>query len=186
MKDISLHYSSEQFNMLLDGRATAEETQRMREHLVGCSDCRSAFERLADVDVLLHKLSILETRPDFTRLLMDQILVAPKASFAFRLLEKLPYLFGLLIVLSTMIVAFVVTGVFDVTQFDQTRTAAGGIAGRMGESLATAMGSFSAWLVQYVPFAFGKGSMSVAFFTVAIVVMLAAVDRLVGKRVLQK
>lgn len=91
-----------------------------------------------------------------------------------------------MIVLGTMIVAFVVTGVFDITQFDQTRTAAGGIAGKVGESVATAMGSFSAWLVQYIPFAFGKGSISIAFFALAIVVTLAAVDRLVGKRVLQK
>lgn len=186
MKDKTPHYTLEQFNLLLDGRATMEEAQRMREHIADCSGCRSAFDRLADVDALLHKLPILETRPDFTRLLMDRILLPPKSSFAFRLLEKLPYLFGLLIVLGTMVVAFAVTGVFDTPQFDQTKTVAGGMADRAGEILATAMGTFNSWLVQYVPFAFGKGSMSVAFFAVAIVVMLAAVDKFVGRRLLQK
>lgn len=180
------HYSLEQFNMMLDGRTARDEAHRMQEHLNACSECRSAYERLVDVDALLHRLPVSKTTPGFTDSVMGRILAAPQSSLAFRLVEKLPHLFGLLIVLSIMIVAFVVTDVFDTTQLDQTKTAAGVIAEKIGLGVATAMASFSGLLAQYLPFAFGQGSMTVAFFVVAIVIMLAVVDRLVGRRLLQK
>jgi predicted anti-sigma-YlaC factor YlaD len=186
MKIKKLHFTSEQFNLLLDGRLTGGEEKRMREHFSVCTECRVGFENLERLDSALKGLPVVETRPDFTRLLMDRILVAPKPSFAFRLLEKISYVFVLLIVLGIMIASFVVTGVFEKIQIDQTKSVATGIADKAGESLANSIGAFTSWLVQYIPFAFGRGSMSMAFFAISIVIMLAAVDRLIGRRLIQK
>lgn len=186
MKNMAQHYTVQQLNLLLDGRTTADEDRRMREHLSACASCRLAFENLSSVDTLLQKLPLLEIRPDFTQSLMARILGAPKQSLAFRLLEKLSYVFGLLIVLGIMIASFILTGVFDTNQIDQTKSVATGIADKAGEGLASSIGTFTAWLVQYLPFAFGKGSMSVAFFAFAIVLMLAVVDKVVGRRILQR
>lgn len=58
--------------------------------------------------------------------------------------------------------------------------------GKAADTVANSIGVFTVWLVRYLPFAFGKGSMGVAFFAVAIVMMLAAVDRFVGRKILQK
>lgn len=186
MKSKKLHCTSEQFNMLLDGRLTGAEEKSVRDHLAVCADCRLASASLARIDSALEALPVVETHPDFTRLLMDRVLAAPKPWFAFWLLEKLSYLFGLLIVLGIMIASFVLTGVFEQTQIDQTKSVATGIADKAGESLASAIGVFTAWLVQYIPFAFGKGSMSMAFFAISIVLVLAAIDRLVGRRLIHK
>ena len=186
MKNVGQHYTVQQLHSLLDDRITVDEDRRMREHLNGCESCRLAFENLSSVDGVLRKLPLLETRPDFTRALMDRILLAPGSSFAFRVLEKMSYVFGLLIVLSIMIAAFVLTGVLDQSQVEQTKGVASGIADQVGSGVSRAVDGFTALLVQYIPFAFGKGSMGVAFFSVAVIAMLAAIDRVVGRRVLQK
>jgi predicted anti-sigma-YlaC factor YlaD len=186
VKTKKLHFTSEQFNLLLDGRLSGGEEKTIRDHLSGCNDCRRAFENLERIDSALKDLPVVETGPDFARLLMDRILAPAKSPLMFRLLEKMSYVFGLLIVLGIMIAAFVLSGVLETTQIDETKSIATGIADKAGESLASSIGTFTTWLVQYVPFAFGKGSMSVAFFAVTIVMMLAVVDRLVGRRAVQK
>ena len=172
--------------MLLDGRLSGVEEKNMREHFFLCTECRVAFENLERLDSALEGLPVVETRPDFTRLLMDRILVAPKSPFLFRLLEKMSYVFGLLIILAIMIAAFILSGVFEAPQIEQTKSVAAGIVDKAGESLGTSIGTFTIWLVQYIPFAFGKGSMSMAFFAISIVIVLAAVDRLIGRRLIQK
>ncbi|MEK9136811.1 MAG: hypothetical protein AAB393_06780 [Bacteroidota bacterium] len=179
-----VHYTLNQLNELVDGRMAADEAQLMRRHMSICIECHAVFASLARIDTSLRNLPLERTSPDFTQLLMERALAAPKAPAMFRLLEKLSYVFGLLIVLGIMIASFVVTGVFDTTQVDQTRSVATGIVDRVGEGLASTVNSFTAMLVQYLPFAFGKGSMSIAFFAVLIVAMLAGVDRVVGRRVL--
>ncbi len=182
----TLHYTSEQCNALLDGRLHGPEEQSLRNHIETCKDCRLAFESLARIDAAVRRLPALKVRPDFTRSVMEKVLTVPKSSLAFRFLEKLSYVFGLLIVLGIMIAAFVVTGAFEKTALGHTKTVATGMAEKVGESIAVSISGLTAWLVQYLPFAFGKGSMGVAFFAVAVVMMLAAVDKLVGKRVVQK
>jgi len=186
MKSKKLHFTSEQFNLLLDGRLSGVEEKNMREHFSACTECRFAFENLERIDGVLEGLPVVETRPDFTLLLMDRILVAPKSPFLFRLLEKMSYVFGLFIVLGIMIGAFILSGVFETHQMEQTKIVATGIVDKAGESLTTSIGTFTTWLVQYIPFVFGKGSMSMAFFAISIVLMLAFVDRLFGRKVVQR
>jgi predicted anti-sigma-YlaC factor YlaD len=181
-----LHYTSEQFNLLLDGRISGSKEKEMRNHLGDCNDCTAAFENLARIDAMLRDVSVVETDPEFTRKVMDRILVASKSSFAFRLFEKMSYAFGLLIVLGIMIAAFVMTGVFNQSQFDQTKSIASELAGKVGGGVSGSIAEFTSLLVQYLPFAFGKGSMGVAFFAVAVIAMLAVVDKLVGRKVMQK
>ena len=184
MTSKSVHYTLNQFNELVDGRMGGDEAKLMRHHMSICNECHAAFTSLARIDTSLRNLPLERTSPGFTRSVMERALAAPKSPAVFRLLEKLPYAFGLVIVLGIMIASFVATGVFDTTQVDQTRSLATGIVDRVGGGLVSTVNLFTAILVQYLPFAFGKGSMSIAFFVVLIVAMLAGVDRVVGRRVL--
>lgn len=186
MKTTALHCTSERLNLLLDAKLAPGEEKEMRDHLSTCRQCRRAFENLSRVDVALRDLPLITTGAGFTRSVMDRILAGPKSSFAFRVLERMSYVFGLTIVLGIMIAAFVLSGVFDQAGIEQTQGVASDVMGRAADTVANSIGVFTAWLVQYLPFAFGKGSMGVAFFAVAVVMMLAAVDRLVGRRILQK
>lgn len=180
------HYTFEQLNLLLDGKLPEAERAAMQQHFLSCTTCRHAFEDLAGIDGALKGLPQIQTSPDFTRKVMDLVLDGPRASLAFRVLEKMSYVFGMLIVLGIMIAAFVVTGVFDASQVDQTKVLASGMVEQVGQGISSGIGKFTILLVQYLPFAFGKGSIGVAFFAVAVVAMLAAIDRVVGRRVLQR
>ncbi len=186
MKNGTLHYSAEQFNLLLDGRVPSDEAKAMNDHISGCRECRRMWKDLGTIDAALGQVPLLQARPDFTRSVIDRILIAPKPPFVFRLLENASYLFGLLIVLGIMAAAFVVTGVFTNTEIEQTKNVMSTVASSAGESLATSLGTFNSWLVEYLPFAFGKGSMGIAFFAVLVMIMLAAIDHVVGRRVMQK
>ena len=186
MTNPAVHYTAEQFNLLLDGRMSGREREEVRNHLSLCKSCQSAFDDLSRIDVALRGLPVPETRADFTRSVMNLIAARRPSPVVFRILEKVPYIIGLLIVLGIMVASFEVTGVFDRSQLDRTKTVASGVADKAGEALAASISGFTAWLVQYLPFAFGKGSMGVAFFVAAVVVMLAALDRWVGRKILQK
>jgi anti-sigma factor RsiW len=182
MKESALHFEAEQFNLLLDGRLPEAEVEFMRAHLEHCGKCRLVYANLKRVDLALRNMPVVETRAGFTRSVMDGILGKSGSSFAFRMFERLSYVFGLLIVLGIMVTSFILTGVFDASQVGQTTTVASEFAGHVGDNLLATVNGLTAWLVQYLPFAFGKGSISVAFFGVAVVLMLAAVDRVVGRR----
>ena len=185
MKD-GIHYSAEEFNLLLDGQLDSNEARRLEEHIRTCGQCRRAWEELGKIDAAMRHLPLVETRPEFTRSVVDRLLVAPRPSLLFRLLEKASYVFGLLIVLGLMIAAFVLTGVFKGTEIEQTKSVVNTITATAGDELSAALSAFNGWLVRYIPFAFNKGSISVAFFALVALVTLAAIDRLVGRRVMSR
>ena len=114
------HYTAEQFNVLLDGRMAAHDRQQMQDHLSACKECRSVFDSLSRIDAALRELPQVQTREDFTRSVMDRILAKKASPLAFRLLEKLPYIIGLVMVLGIMVASFIISGVFDKSQLGQT------------------------------------------------------------------
>lgn len=186
MKNGSVHYSTEQFNLLLDGRLTSDDARAMNEHISDCRECSRVWKDLGAIDAALGHLPLLEARADLARSVVHRILVAPKSPLVFRLLENASYLFGLLIVLGIMAAAFVVTGAFTNTEIEQTKNVMSTVASSAGESFAASLSAFNSWLAEYLPFAFAKGSMGIAFFAVVVMIMLAAIDHVVARRVMQK
>jgi len=182
MKGHEMHYSTEQFNLLLDGRLDEAEAETMRNHLAHCVACHSALSSLERLDLAVRNIPVLEVHERFTSSVMEGILRRSVSPLAFRVFEKLSYVFGLLIVLGIMITSFIVTGVVETRHVDQTKDVAAQLAGQVGHGLSVSLNGFTAWLIQYLPFAFGKGSISVAFFAVAVLLMLAVVDRVIGRR----
>jgi Putative zinc-finger len=182
MKENELHCSLEQLNLLLDNQLSETEATSIQDHLAHCPTCHLAFGNLQHLDSTLKGLPVLEVKPGFTKSVMGSILGRGGSAVAFRLFEKLSYAFGLLIVLGVMVTSFIVTGAFDGTPVVNTGSVASGVAAHLGHRLSELVNQFTVWLVQYLPFAFGKGSVSVAFFAAMVLLMLAAVDRMVGRR----
>jgi len=178
------HCTDDQLNMFLDGRLGSDERGPLQAHIDGCTFCMSRLHNLSGVDTAVRRLPLTQAGPAFTRMVMEKL--AGRPPLMFRLLERLPSFVALMVVLGIMVGAFVATGVFENSQLDRARTVAGGMAESAGEAAGRTIGAFTTWLTQYLPFAFGKGSMGVAIFAVAAVVMLAAVDRVVTRRIAQK
>jgi hypothetical protein len=138
-----------------------------------------ALQRL---DTSLRQVPLARVSPEFTRSVLSRLHLAPTSPLTFRVLEKAAYLFGLSIVLAIMLAAFVVTGVVEMGAVDQAQNSVQESLSAMGESVGSVVGSFSAWLKGYFPFAYAQGALSIAFFGSLILGALALVDRLLVRR----
>jgi predicted anti-sigma-YlaC factor YlaD len=186
MKDEIVHLTDAELQSMLDDTLAGTDRRRVEQHLAVCSRCNAAFANLRSIDTALEGQLIVATRSDFTRAVMSTIMPEVRQSRTYKAVEKAAYLFSLLIVLAIMIAAFLVTGVFQSSDFNQTRTVAGAMIEKTGDAIGSTVTGFTAILVEYLPFAFGKGSMNVGLFAIVVIAMIAVVDRLIGKRVLQK
>jgi hypothetical protein len=180
------HLTVDQMQSLIDNAVSGTEKSMLQMHLDGCDGCRALHAQLLRIDRALTHQPVAATRPDFTRVVMSSLLPGRQSSVLFKLIEKTAYIFGLMVVLAVMLAAFVVTGVLQKSDFTQTRTVAGALLEKSGDSIGSTVSAFTSFLMEYFPFAYGKGSMSVGFFALAAIALLALVDRIIGRRVLQK
>jgi hypothetical protein len=134
------------------------------------------------MDASLRKVPRESLGSAFTQAVMAKIHLAPKSPLVFRFLENFAYVFGLLLVLGTMVAVFVLTGVMDTEQVSQTQGVVSGAWSRMGGAASSIIETFTTWLHQFFPFAYAKGGLGVTVFGILIVVILAAVDWLVRRK----
>ncbi len=59
----------------LDGELSREEARRFEEHLSGCADCQHELDLVKAIPAALQTHRMLAPRPEFTRLVMQQIIV---------------------------------------------------------------------------------------------------------------
>jgi anti-sigma factor RsiW len=176
------HCSSAQLQSYLDGRLRKDEEKLVTVHLQGCEQCKRAYEVVARIDAWLKRMPRESVSSGFTQSLMAKLHLAPKSSLLFRLLENVAYLFGLVIVLGTMVVVFILTGTVDTEQVSQTQGAVSEALSRIGDGVSVTLGAVTGWMHQLFPFAFAKGSMGITMFGMLVVLALAAVDWLVRRR----
>jgi anti-sigma factor RsiW len=186
MSTTGVHVTTDQLNLLIDGRLPESEAYLMSNHLASCDMCRSLHARLRDVDRALRGLPLETTSAEFTGRVMGLILTRRRSPVLFRILENVAYVFGLLIVLGVMTAAFLLTGVLDTQQVQLTRDVTEGFATRVWETVGSGVGDFSALLVTYFPFAFSGNGVSMVLFTVLAVGLLAGIDRFVLRSAQQR
>ena len=59
----------------LDGQLQEEQTRQVEEHIAGCDDCRGRLEVMHHIPVALQTDRMLAPRPEFTKLVMQRIIV---------------------------------------------------------------------------------------------------------------
>jgi anti-sigma factor RsiW len=180
------HCSSSQLNAYVDQCLSADEARVVDEHLHGCPECRRALRAIEYLDSALRSMPLVQVGSDFTNRVVRSLHVVQKSSFLFRVLEKVAYVFGLFIVVAIMLTAFVLTGVIDMGQVAESQSGASELVSRSGESLALGFRTFGELLSKYWSFTFGKESFGISVFIVIIVSVLAAVDKLLTRRIVHR
>ena len=176
------HCSSGELNGYLDKRLPGPEMDAVKQHLLVCPQCMSALESFERLDASLRRVPNARMSDGFTESVLSRLHLASKSPLAFRLLEKVAYLFGLFIVLAIMLTAFVVTGAVEISTVAQTQGVLQKSVAAMGESVDEGVKMFTTTLKTYFPFAFGKGAVSIAVFGSLILGLLGLVDRVVVRR----
>lgn len=180
------HYTPDQLQMAIDGSLTTNEQAMIKDHVRTCIECGRAHAALLRVHRGMKKLPLEKTSSDFTRNVLVNLGIAPKSPLLFRLLEKSAYMFGLFIVLGIMLAAFVATGVIEMRQITEGGSYVRNLLTTSGGFADKGIGAFSNALKQYLPFAFGKGSMAISVFAMLVVAALAIADKLFGGRIVHR
>jgi anti-sigma factor RsiW len=175
---------SDRIHEYLDGRMSSGDSAAFESHLDECEQCRSVLNDLRQIDASLRAIPLEKTGNTFTRSVMEQLGIAPGTTVAFRVLEWVAYVFGLLVILALSLTVLVLTGAMKPEQIAEGQSAAADSAVRMGELVSSLADGLTGTLVQYFPFLFTNGSSTIALGVVLLVLALVAVDRLVMRRML--
>jgi anti-sigma factor RsiW len=179
------HLSAEKLQELLDGRLPREIADQARLHLEACPDCAREFRSLSALDRNLRRIPLEQTGPAFTATLMNRLRLVPSTKESGRIFELFAYSVGLLLVLAVMTTAFYVTGLIPSGGSGQDPAiqallAKGTSVLRDGTGVLT--GIFSP-VSQQLP---RLGGFHIALFAISVIVVLAVVDRIVGRKVLPR
>jgi anti-sigma factor RsiW len=179
----SMHCTSEQLQMLLDGRLAGGEREVVLTHLQECARCMAASRGLEQLDRGLRQLPVSAAGVEFTEKVMEAITPSGRLSFAFRLVENLAYVFALLIVTGIIAVVFVATGVIDSGQVSDGQGLVNTYVGATSDWLAGALHGGTAWLERYLP---TRGGANIMLFGIGVLAGLALLDRLLHRRFVQR
>jgi len=186
MTQMHEHISDDLIQELIDGSLGAEDLGRVREHLENCAVCNAVHKSLLRFDNTMRRLPLERPGPAFTANVMAQLDPGLGLVRALRFLEIVPNILGLSIVLGSMLLVFVWTGVVDVSRFSWEEGYFGGVAGEAGATISSVLGTASVWLSDFLPFVFGSKTLNISISIVAVIVILAGIDRGIGRRLVRK
>lgn len=177
------HLATDRLQAYVDSSVPEPERRDIEKHLGVCETCMGMVKSMRYLDNSLRTLPFERVRSGFTMEVMDRLGVVRSSPWIFRVLEKSVYVFGLLIVLGIMLAVFIVTGVVDQGEMQQSQTAATELLSRVAEGGSSAISVTSNWLSSFMPFIFGKGSLPTAIFAVAVLALLAVADRVLARKI---
>ena len=180
------HISDDLILELIDGSLGADEMGRVRDHLGHCAVCNAVHESLLRFDTSMRSLPVEGLGPAFTAKVMAQLDLSLGFTRALRFLEIVPHILGLTIVLGTMLMVFVWTGVVDASRFSGEEGYFRGVAGEASAYLSGVLGTASGWLSDSLPFVFGSKTIHISISIVAVLAILAGIDRGIGRRLVRK
>ncbi len=179
----TIHCTTEQLYMLLDGRVSAAEKQEISRHLQECSSCSSTYRSMEQLDRGLRDLPVSATTSGFTDKVMQKVMPSGHLSLAFRMVENLAYLFAVLIVTGIIAAVFIVTGVIDSGQVSEGQGVVSAYASATGTWLSEAVHGGTVWLERYLP---ARSGINIMLFGIGILAGLALLDRVFHHRFAQR
>jgi anti-sigma factor RsiW len=176
------HLNPEMLQLLADGELPEDQAVGARVHVSACPSCASAVQKMQRFDRALRRLPLHRTRPRFTQEVLSQLHIVPRAPLAFRILEHAGSVFGVVLVLSILLVVYL------------SATSAGrggggmreGVSGRVLQTMDTALDQglavFSGWLTHAAPQVFSHGAIGISLMLLLMVPAIALVDWIWGRK----
>jgi hypothetical protein len=123
-------------------------------------------------------------RTDFTRNVLAALSISPQTSVFFRIVEHLPYVFGLMIVVGVMLAAFVGTGVITLQQAAETETRLDRVWNSVDTALTVTATFINSVGLKYFSFLYSSGTARLVLMSVVSVGLLFLLDRFLKRRFL--
>lgn len=176
------HLTPELLQLLTDGEIPEDQAVAVRAHVNSCPLCSSAAQRIQLFDKALRRVPLNRTRSRFTQDILAQLHIVPRASMAFRILEHAGSIFGVVLVLSVLLVVFVLTRSTGHGGEGVQEGIGGAAMQTMDSALNQGVAVFSRWLTHAVPQVFSHGAIGISLMLLLMVPAIALVDRLYGRK----
>jgi anti-sigma factor RsiW len=183
---IGKHLTMDRLNQYVDNRLDAIEASEVLVHLKECRACLRTHESLAKVDASLRVLPLEHVHADFTRNVLTALSISPQTSVFFRIVEHLPYVFGLMIVIGVMLAAFIGTGVIPLNPSTETETRLDRAWNALDHSLTATVTVMNSVGQKYFSFLYSSGTMRLVLMSVVSVGLMFLLDRFLGRRFLTR
>jgi anti-sigma factor RsiW len=180
----SLHCTSADLQLLMDGRISGAEREKVHAHLQECVRCRMAYQSMAQLDRGLRKMPVAAASNAFTEKVMEKVVPSSHLPFAFRIVENLAYVFAALIVTGLVTTLFIATGVIDSGQVTEGQGKLSAYSSAAGSWLAQVIHGGTGWLERYFPLK--AGTPHVLLVGVGILAGFALLDRLLSRLFAQR
>jgi anti-sigma factor RsiW len=180
------HISSTQLDAYLDGTVSRADRLLIEQHLGACNVCKSAYDGAVQIEEAMRTLPQERVGRTFTRAVLQSLRLVPQTSLAFRLLEKIAYLFGFMIVVTVMLTVFTATGVIQWGEISEAHSAAGKAASGLLPAVSAGADAVAHFVQTFLPFAFPKTGGGIVLAAVAAAALIALVDVVLGKRIPQR
>jgi len=176
------HCTPEELQNMVEDTLSAEERKRVDSHLRTCRECRNAAELTRRIDTSLRGLPLTVTSAGFTASVVAAVRPDGRATRFMTFLVYLPYLLGMAVVLGTMLVAFAASGAMRGSSLVPLGDASRDLTQRFVGAVNDAGASVAQALGTYLPFVFSPGAFTTSLAVAGAVLILLAVDRLVGRK----
>jgi anti-sigma factor RsiW len=176
------HLTPDVLRLLEDGELPEEQAVAARVHMSACPQCSSAAQEIQRFDRALRRLPLQRSRPGFTQDVLAQLQIVPRAPLAFRILEHAGSVFGVVLVLSILLVVYVSATSPARGSEGVQQEAAGRVMQTVMSALDQGLAGFSGWLTHAAPQVFGHGAIGISLMLLLMVPAIALVDRLWGRK----
>jgi RNA polymerase sigma factor (sigma-70 family) len=180
------HIADDDLQAYLDGRLEESRVRSLEGHLEKCPPCSLELARARELDQALRRVPLEVTSPAFTASILHTVGLAPGGRGTSRSWEHLGYAVALMLVLGAMMATFFWTGVIGSTPGTESPSRLGVLLQEGGGILAGAASSLGSWVVSIFPFLFGKGTLGISLSAVAILLLLAILDRVAGRYLIER
>lgn len=167
----------------LDGDLAPAEARRLEAHLKACEPCALRRRDLERVGSALRRIPVERAPDGLPAAVLSRLGIGRTHSLLFTLLEHAALGLGMVIVLGTVLAAFLLSGVITTEQvrgggsvvqegFASAGGWIGGVAAAMSDGLRT-----------YAPFLADTRAAGITASVLAVLGLLAGADRVLGRRV---
>jgi anti-sigma factor RsiW len=176
------HLTPDILQLLADRELPEEQAVAARVHLISCPQCASAAQKIQRFDRVVRRLPLRRSRTRFTQDVLAQLHIVPRAPLAFRILEHAGSVFGVVLVLSILMVVYVSATNPGRGSEGMLEGVSGKVLQSMDSALDQALAAFSGWLADAAPQVFGHGAIEISLMLLIMVPAIALIDRLWGRK----
>jgi hypothetical protein len=180
------HPPEHQLQQFIDKSLDEDQERIISVHLFSCAHCAQRVRRLQRMESLIRR-SFTERAPaQLGENVLKQLGINEAPSFAWKFLNNLAPLFGLIIIGIIVFVVFKYTGTLNDAGIQSSLQTGQSVYAKMAENLASGVGVFNTWMRTYAPFAFAGKSGGLTAFISLFFLAIAFLDKFIFAPMLRR